>query len=157
MDLLEAVLNGKGAWCATVAKECQRSSEEPDLADMATAPEIFGTPLSPDNAEHIDIRILRDQMAQPGDAPTRHLGEAETIVIVGRRGLAAYFVSDDGDAARLAFAEYGIRTITTWDLLRAAFRATKVDGDTLWGYTITLRTAKRGAPPGVRSGICQGV
>ncbi|SRR6266496_69494 len=149
MDLLQAVLNGKGAWCATVADECRRSSQHDGLEDMTLASDIFGTPMYPEGAEHVDIRVLRDQMARPGDGPRQHLGEAETIVIISRRQLTAYFVTDDREAARVAFAEHGIRTITTWDLLRAAHRAGRVDGDALWGYLATLRSAARGGPADV--------
>jgi hypothetical protein len=43
--------------------------------------EIFGRPLYPDAAELQDARVLRDELALPGDGPHKHLGEAETLAI----------------------------------------------------------------------------
>src|SRR6185312_1176366 len=85
IDLLERLANGNGRWCATVATECAESATRPELATLTGAREIFGEPLFPDAAEHQDVRLLRDQLASPGDPPTRHLGEAETIAIIVRR------------------------------------------------------------------------
>jgi hypothetical protein len=79
MDLLERLANGNGRWCATVATECGESAKFPKLAALDGAREIFGEPLFPDEAEHQDVRVLRDQLAGPGDRPSQHLGEAETI------------------------------------------------------------------------------
>jgi predicted nucleic acid-binding protein len=149
MDLLSAVLNGKGTWCASVADECHRSSRRPGLEDLALARDILGVPLYPNGREHLDIRALRSRLARPGDGPKKHLGEAETIVIIGHRQLNAFFVTDDREAMRVARSTYGIRVTTTWDLLRAAHRAGRVDDDVLWGYLATLRAAGRGGPPGV--------
>lgn len=148
MDLLERLANGNGQWCATVAIECSESGRRPELAALSRANEIFGEPLYPDAAEHQDARLLRDQLASPGDSPTKHLGEAETIAIITRRQLRCIFASDDGDAGRLA-GQSGISIVTTWHLLKVARRQTWIDADTLWGYVLTLEAAERGTPPGV--------
>ena len=111
--------------------------------------EIFGEPIFPDDAEYQDVRVLRDQLAGPGDQPTQHLGEAETIAIIIRRQLSCFLVSDDGSARRLA-AQNGIQVVSTWHLLEVAYRAGLLDVDTFWGYVQTLRGRGRGAPPGVR-------
>lgn len=53
MDLL-ARLVSNGAWCASVAAECDRSATQPGLESMADAHEIFGEPLRPENGrEHV--------------------------------------------------------------------------------------------------------
>jgi hypothetical protein len=78
MDLLGRLANGNGQWCATVAIECSASAKRPELAALGGAGEIFGEPLRPDEAEHQDIGVLRDQLAAPGEPRTQHLGEAET-------------------------------------------------------------------------------
>lgn len=148
MDLLQRLANGSGRWCATVAMECAESALEPGLAALNGAVDIFGEPLFPDAAEHQDIRILRDQLASPGDRSTQHLGEAETIAIIARRQLSCFFVTDDRAAARLA-ARNGIQVVGTWHLLKIARRAELIDADTLWGYVLTLEEHERGAPPGV--------
>jgi predicted nucleic acid-binding protein len=148
MDLLERLANGNGRWCATVETECAESAKLPGLAALDGAREIFGEPLFPDEAEHQDLRVLRDQLAAPGDRPTQHLGEAETLAIVLRRQLRCFFVTDDGGAARLA-TKNGIPVVDTWHLLKVAHRKAWLDADTLWGYVLTIEGQGRGAPPGV--------
>lgn len=148
MDLLERLANGNGQWCATVAIECAESAKRPELAALDSAQQIFGEPLFPDTAEHQAIRVLRDQLASPGDPPTRHLGEAETIAIITRRQLRCFFVTDDRSAALLA-TQNGVSVVGTWHLLKVAYRKEWIDADTLWGYVLTLEGGSRGAPPGV--------
>jgi predicted nucleic acid-binding protein len=148
MDLLARLAKGEGRWCATVARECAQSAAVTGLAVLADAGDIFGEPLFPDAAELQDTRIMRDQLASPGDARTAHLGEAETLAIITRRRLECFFVTDDREAARLA-ASNGVRVVDTWRLLLLAYKAGWVDAETLWGYVQTLRSQNRGAPPGV--------
>jgi predicted nucleic acid-binding protein len=149
MDLLSRLANGNGRWCATVATECAESARRPDLAALDGAREIFGEPLFPDAAELQDVRVLRDELAVPGDRPSKHLGEAETIAIIVRRQLVCIFVTDDRDAARLATRK-GVRAVDTWLLLRVAHRQSWLDADTLWGYVQTLQGQGRRPPPEAR-------
>ena len=148
MDLLRKLVNGHGHWCATVATECHESWRRTELAALAEAASIFGTPLSPDRTENLDAHLLRDELAIPVDAAHKHLGESETIAIMLRRRLNGFFVTDDREAQRLA-ARNGITAITTWRLLQAAARTEMVEADTLWTYVQILREAKRGTPPTV--------
>src|SRR5271154_6635774 len=143
MDLLERLAKGNGRWCATVAAECAESGTRPELAALGGAQRIFGDPLFPDGAEHQDVLVLRDQLAGPGDRPTQHLGEAETLAIILRRQLPCFFVTDDRGAARLA-TQKGVQVVGTWHLLKVAHRADMLDADTLWGYVQTLRAHSRG-------------
>lgn len=146
MDLLERLTGGKGAWCQSVAAECDQSSRFEGLDELTKAHDIFGTPWVPvARAEHLAIRILREEMASPGDNSTKHLGEAETIVLMERRGVAGIFITDDEDAARKAQA-HGIQSNTTWDLLALALRAKWVDVDTVYGFVSVLRQRKRAMP-----------
>ena len=150
MDLLERLANGNGRWCATVAIECAESARRPELAALDGVREIFGQPLFPDQAELQDTGVLRDQLASPGDRPTQHLGEAETIAIIVRRQLSrCFFVTDDRSAAGLA-AQNGIKVVGTWHLLKVAHRKGWIDADTFWGYVLTLKRHSRGAPPGAQ-------
>lgn len=151
-DLLKSLANGNGRWCATVADECNKSAAFPGLGALAAASGIFRTALFPDSAELQDTAVFRNSLAKPGDPPHKHLGEAETIAIMSRRreDLPGFFVTDDGDAARLA-AAHDIQSATTWDLLRVAFRAGWIDDHTAWGYTQTLAAHQRGGPPGVHN------
>jgi predicted nucleic acid-binding protein len=149
MDLLSRLANGNGRWCAAVKTECAKSARRPELAALDGAREIFGEPLFPDAAEHLDVRLLRDELAGPGDDLSKHLGEAETLAIIVRRQLRCFFVTDDHDATRLA-SQKGVQVVSTWLLLRVAHRQGWLDADTLWGYVQTLQGKDRGAPPGVR-------
>ncbi|WP_131770507.1 hypothetical protein [Candidatus Protofrankia californiensis] len=148
MDLLERLANGNGRWCATVASECDSSAREPDLSALADARGIFGSPWFPDAAELQDTRLLREELASPGDHPYQHLGEAETLAIMIRRRVHGFFVTDDNDAARLA-TRHSIQVVRTWHLLQLATKTEWVDADTLWEYIQTLRTHRRGSPPDV--------
>jgi predicted nucleic acid-binding protein len=149
MDLLQRLANGNGSWCATVATECAESAKRPELGALEKTGEIFGEPLFPDQAEHQNVRVLRDQLAGPGDPPTQHLGEAETLAIILQRQLSCFFATDDHDAARLA-TKNGIPVADTWHLLKVAHRKGWLDADTLWGYVQTLGGQRRGAPHAVR-------
>jgi hypothetical protein len=100
--------------------------------------------------------IHRDQLAAPGDLPTQHLGEAETIAIVARRQLRCFFVTSDGGAARLAAAN-GIQVVDTWHLLKIAHRKAWLDADILWGYVLTIEGQGRGAPRCLESRILRQV
>jgi predicted nucleic acid-binding protein len=148
MDLLSRLANGNGRWCATVASECNASSSVPGLAELVEAESIFGAPWYPEGAEYVDTLALRQELASPGDAARKHLGEAETLAIMVRRNVHGFFVTDDADATRLA-SRNGVSVVSTWRLLLVAGRLGWVDRDTLWGYVQTLRRLKRGSPPGV--------
>lgn len=149
VDVLQHIMMGRAAWCATVASECARSAAEPGLEGMADFAATLGDPLYPEtSAEHLQVRLLRDELAVPGDPPTRHLGEAETLAVIMSRGLEAVFVTDDRGARRLA-AVHEIRCYTTWDMLKLAGRIKLIDPDALWGYLQTLRGLVRGGPRGV--------
>ena len=146
MDLLERLAAGKGAWCQSVASECDESSRIEGLDELTKAHEVFGAPWRPEaGAEHLEIRLLREEMASPGDPATRHLGEAETIVLMERRGLTGMFITDDEDAARKA-QMHGITSMTTWDLLALALRMEWVDADTVYGFVNVLRQRRRAMP-----------
>ncbi len=149
MDLLASLIRDRGQWCATVARECERSALEPGLEAMADANAIFGDPLRPETrVEHLDIRQIRDELAEPDDGPLRHLGEAETVAIMSRRQIDGVFVTDDVGAARLA-DRHSVKFTTTWALLRLAHKCSLVETAVLWGYLRTLKSNHRGGPPNV--------
>ncbi|MDI1460077.1 hypothetical protein QEZ54_03770 [Catellatospora sp. KI3] len=149
MDLLAKLVKDNGAWCATVASECDQSAKVPGLESLADAHGIFGDPLRPQSpTEHVMTRAFRTRLARPGDGPFRHLGESETLAIMASRSLRGIFVSDDRAVSVIA-REQGIRIVTTFELLRAACRSGMVDADTAWSYLQRLRQEGRGWPPGV--------
>lgn len=151
MDLLRALVGANGRWCGTVADECNRSALQPDLESLKEAHEIFGDPLLPETPqEHVDTQVFRSGFARPGDGPTKHLGEAETIAIVVNRKLDASFVTDD-EAAALRATEQGIRTYTTWHLIRLAIRVGLLPFEEAWVHVIALEGHKRKHYPQLHS------
>lgn len=153
MDLFEqAAGGGRGRWCGTVAKECVLSARLPGLEDLGRVPDILGTPLYPETgAERLEVHHLRTELATPGDRPTDHLGEAETLAIITcRPDMTAFFVTDDRGAARLARTRE-VQTITTWELLRILLRRTRIAEDEARVFVQTLHTARRALPRGCRT------
>jgi len=114
--------SGTGTPCRAASAPCRTAAPQTGAhAALGGADEIFGEPLRPDEAEHQDIRVLRDQLAAPGEPRTQHLGEAETLAIIIRRHLSCFFATDDRSAARMA-AQHGIQAASTWHLLKVAHR-----------------------------------
>lgn len=148
VDLLAELVKGQGAWCLSIARECDKSRAfHPDLSEAAA---IFGAPLIPDASERLDAKIMRETMASPGESPTQHLGEAETIAIMSARQLDGLFLTDDAGARALA-QRHQITAVSTWDLLRLAHKVNKITRPVLTGYLRTLAAADRGKPPGITS------
>ena len=150
MDLLARVAgDGRGRWCGTVAKECEQSALQPGLEALTRARSVLGVPMYPETgAEFLEVRHLREELAAPGDRPTDHLGEAETLaIIVSRPALRAFFVTDDHGAARLARSR-GIQVITTWDLLRTLHRHGFVTEAEVVSFARCLRAQRRVGPSG---------
>jgi predicted nucleic acid-binding protein len=144
--LLERLANGHGAWCGTVAQECDDSAKIPGLSAMSSARSIFGSPWLPAAAEHSSIQILREKLAGPGDGPYAHLGEAETITILAGRRVKSIFVTDDNDATREAI-NAGLTVISTWKLLKVAVKQSLIsDVEGLADFDI-LTAEKRGGRP----------
>lgn len=143
VDLFARIVRDNGAWTLTVSEECERSAQVPGHESLVEFRALLGDPMIPALAERIDTGLLRAQLAQPGDAPTRHLGEAEAIAIISHRGLSAAFVTDDVGARRLALANGGIRTYSTTDLLKLAVRAKLTSEDGAWALVELLRAHGR--------------
>lgn len=113
---------------------------------MADAGDIFGEPLYPKTQdERLEIESLRIDLAEPEDGPYKHLGEAETIVIIRTRGISAAFVTDDRSAREAARRE-GVKTYATWDLLKVLYKTKRISREELWTYVTYLRSKKRGWP-----------
>jgi predicted nucleic acid-binding protein len=144
VDLLEKLANGNGRWCLSVSQECAKSACVNGLEALAGVRGFLGDPLEPTPAELLNTRVLRDSMAAPGDRPTKHLGEAETIAIVTSRELQsmAIFISDDSGALIHAKA-HGIRIADTWDLLDLAVRVDQISREEHVQYVAALRSADR--------------
>ncbi|MGW6280539.1 hypothetical protein [Kribbella sp. NPDC055071] len=147
VDLLEKLANGNGRWCLSVSQECARSARIDGLSALNGVRDFLGRPLEPTPAELLTTRMLREAMAAPGDRPTKHLGEAETIAILTSRELrsTAVFVSDDTGALIHAEA-HGIKIADTWDLLLLAERVGMISAEVHAQYVAALRSADRHRP-----------
>lgn len=136
-DVLAELVKGGAKWVASVQDECRKW----DKQDRDSATAIFGPAIRPDPAEHINIRILRNEMADPAeDHPLKHLGEAETIVIANARFPGARFITDDRGAYAAAKAQ-GIQCFGTGDLLVVAERTGLITASERISDLATLRAA----------------
>ena len=133
-------------WCEVIAQECAASARQPGLASLNLAGQVLGQPWLPTTRERELTFELRSEMMKPGDGPTKHLGEAETIAIITTRKTFAIFVTDDHGAARAARAN-NIKVITTWDLLAAAHRRGHLSLQDAYTDAQTLDSLGRGWPP----------
>jgi predicted nucleic acid-binding protein len=147
VDLLEKLANGNGRWCLSVSQECAKSARVDGLAALNGVRDFLGEPLEPTPAELLTTRMVRDSMAAPGDQPTKHLGEAETIAIVTSRDLQSttVFVSDDSGALIHAEA-HGLMIADTWDLLALAERVGMTSAEEHARYVAALQSAGRRRP-----------
>lgn len=118
-DLLRELVKDGASWVASVEDEChQWVGQYPGIHTAAS--QLFGPAIRPEPAELINAQATRREMADPiGDQPYKHLGEAETIVIVQSRFPGSRFITDDRQACAIASAA-GIRCYGTGDLLRVA-------------------------------------
>lgn len=149
LDLLAALLPQR-MWCLTVSRECRQSYAILDF-DYATVRALFGEPLIPTQGESINLILLRDEIAVPGDKPSAHVGEAETITLAKSRRIEnPVLVTDDIGAAVLARRE-GMNVVTTWRLIQLAVRSPKITFTEAeaWTAAMTLRSERRGWPKGV--------
>jgi predicted nucleic acid-binding protein len=123
LDLLQAVLNGRGRWTATVAYEAGRSARFlPALGGIATEgwlEEPIEITAEPD-VQRVN-RVRRAVFGGTDDAPLKHLGEAETCFVIKEWTAFAgsWWISDDREALRYARFQ-GITTYETIDLMSMA-------------------------------------
>ncbi len=128
LDLLQAVLNGRGRWTAAVAYETSKSTRFlPALTSLATGgwlEEPIEITADAD-VQHVN-RVRRAVFGGTDDEPLKHLGEAETCFVIKEWAAFAgsWWISDDREALRYARFQ-GITTYETIDLVSMAV----ADGD----------------------------
>jgi predicted nucleic acid-binding protein len=123
LRLLEEVLDGKGRWTEAVARETRLSARHlPPLSTLA-ADGWLGDPIEiDDQAERQAVeRVRRGVFNGARTAPTQHLGEAQTCVLITlrREFRASVWITDDRSAATFSRRK-GIRTLETMDLMTLA-------------------------------------
>lgn len=132
-DLVEWVVRDRGMWALSVARECGSSAKQPGLSGMADWRTLFGDPLVPSKVELVDAGCIAASMRKPGEyGAARHMGEAETIAIVTRRRLEAFFLTDDFDAFRVA-TRHGLAARSTQWVIGMAEAGGRVDAATAEG------------------------
>lgn len=145
ISLIEALIPERG-WCEVIKDECAASSRRPGLSRLQDAPSVFPVTYKPTERERDLTFELRDQMRRPGDAATKHVGEAETIAIITTRSIKAIFATDDHGAAAAARTA-GILVIDTWDLLRLAHKKDHITVAEAYADACHLDSLGEGWPP----------
>jgi predicted nucleic acid-binding protein len=134
-------------WGYTVSEECADQFRRHSITSYGMAQSIFGRPLMPDQPETINTKVLRSRIAKPTDAPDKHMGEAETIIIATSRDFERpIFLTDDGGAANTAVA-HGIIAVSTWDVIRLAVRRGDLTEADAWTDAKFLRKVRGIWPP----------
>jgi predicted nucleic acid-binding protein len=122
MDVIETRYGDRACWTETVRDEIHVAvGYEPLLTEVEASTWLRG-PLKPRSPKCLQkVATIQRILAAPGDPPSRHLGEAETIhVIEHELDGDAWFVTDDNMAVDLAVRR-GIRVLRTDDVLRECF------------------------------------
>lgn len=123
LPLLEKVLDGRGRWTQAVAYEAEQSSAyHPNLRSIADTGWL-GEPIELASAAEVAEvdRVRRAVFGGLPSEPTRHLGEAETCVLITVREefRDSVWITDDRSAGVFA-RRRGITTKETFDLMNEA-------------------------------------
>ncbi|MGL5828428.1 MAG: hypothetical protein ACRC0L_02520 [Angustibacter sp.] len=145
LDLLEAVLRGRGRWTEAVAYEAERSSIHlPALASLPAAGWL-GEPIVVDAPDEVKLieGTRRVVFCGSSSAPLQHLGEAQTLHIIRHRTEFAdsRWVTDDRDALDFARRQ-GIDTAETCDLVADAVAMADIDQQA--GFDLLQDMSQRG-------------
>jgi predicted nucleic acid-binding protein len=123
LDLLEAVLGGRGRWTEAVAYEADKSARVlPALGKLPTDGWLDEVIEIDDETEVEQVERIRRAVFGGTDAePLKHLGEAQTCHVILHRGefAGSWWISDDREALRYARFQ-GITTRETIDLMSTA-------------------------------------
>ncbi|WP_221356665.1 hypothetical protein [Streptomyces beigongshangae] len=145
VPLLEKVLDGRGRWTEAVAHEARQSAQHiPRLQDIE-ARGMLGEPIAVTDVEEIVAvdRVRRAVFGGAASMPTRHLGEAETCVLITGRPeyRDSVWITDDRPAGSYA-RRRGITTRETFHLMSEAV----VDGlvSAADGHELLHRIGKSG-------------
>jgi predicted nucleic acid-binding protein len=120
LDLLEAILRGRGRWTEAIAYEAERSSRiYPDLR-MVEMDGWLGEPIEIfDREDQYQIeRIRRAVFGGTQEEKLKHLGEAQTCHVIRNweQYQGSFWITDDRDAQEYA-RRVGITTRDTAELI----------------------------------------
>ncbi|MEV7080330.1 hypothetical protein AB0N88_17650 [Streptomyces sp. NPDC093516] len=137
LDLLRAVLDGRGKWTAAVAREARKSAEKlpalHELRQQGWLGEAIRVTASNDRESvgHLRTAVFGGQ----ADRNLQHLGEAETCHIIQHwpQFAGAWWISDDRSALEYAIRQ-GIMTAETLGIMQLAVKAGLVTAED--GYAL---------------------
>lgn len=146
LDLLRAILDGRGRWTGAVAQETRRSARQlPALQDVNQqgwlGEAIWVTAQSDrENIHHLRTAVFGGQ----ADRYREHLGEAETchIILNWAQFSGAWWISDDRDALEYARGQ-GIMTAETLDVMQLAVKAGFVTAEDGFALMMRMRQLNR--------------
>lgn len=123
VQLLEAVLDGRGRWVEAVAQEATASSHYlPDLTKLHSNGTL-GEPIEITDLTDISLieRTRRSALGGLASEPRKHLGEAQTCHVIAHWSeySGSFWISDDQDALEYALIK-GITSRETKDLISEA-------------------------------------
>ncbi|MGW2117047.1 hypothetical protein [Streptomyces zhihengii] len=143
LPLLEAVLDGRGRWTQAVAYEAEQSSRHHLPLRGISEDGWLGDPIEiTDSRELTEVeRVRRAVFGGTASQPLKHLGEAETCVLITLRPelQASVWITDDRSAGTWA-RRRGITTKETYDLVNEAVvdgLITSQDGHDLLGAMVS--------------------
>lgn len=122
LDLLWDILRDRGRWSAAVAYEVELASHYVEGVDLRSCRTALKHPVEVDDPKLVErVELLRRAVFGGSDEqPLKHLGEAETLVLLEDEPWSgARWLSDDRHAVRYA-RQRGFLVGETVDLLDAA-------------------------------------
>ncbi|MDQ2791622.1 MAG: hypothetical protein DLM60_23030 [Pseudonocardiales bacterium] len=146
LDLLEAVLEGRGRWTESAADEINRAADHWPALWTASVAGWLGEPIAPDREGDTDaVFRLQRQLGGTRREPRKHLAEAEAIhlVLCYPEFSGAIFLTDDRSAADLAYKR-GVKIWTSADVLSAAYRDGHIGCPAAYGVLLDMEQAGRG-------------
>lgn len=145
LDLLRTTLNERGRWTEAVAYEAQQSATVLPALRKVVDDGWMDVPIEiTDPAEIRRVnRIRRVVFGGTDDKPLKHLGEAETCLLLRERVefAGSMWISDDREALRYARFQ-GITTRETIDLIGTAVANGDVGAQQ--GFDLMQRMADQG-------------
>lgn len=145
LDLLSAVLDGRGRWTEAVAYETTKSARVLPGLGALTANRWLGEAIEiADESEIQQINAIRRAVfGGTDDNPLQHLGEAQTcfVILKWSEFTGSWWISDDREALRYARLQ-GITTRETIDLVSEAVVNGLIRAQD--GFSLLLRMADRG-------------
>lgn len=143
LDLLTVYLSGRGRVTQAVRAELRKSSERvPHLIELDLS-EQFGDPIVLDSESDIRaIGLMRLRFATGKDAPTKHLGESETLHVLTTRDefRASRFATEDRAAYEMA-GTLGVLRHNTMEVFQDLVGRSEISADEAFGLLEAIETS----------------